>query len=193
MSGKIREAVARLTEDIARNPQGAHTVFRVSTSATEGDRLMTKSEIRSFGVSMDEPRDLGGDDTAPNPVEMVLAALGSCQAIVYRAFAVALGMDIRKIEVHAKGHLDLRGFLNMADVPAGFSNVTFTTRVVSPEPPERIRQLAGLVEKHCPVMDTLQRPVAVRGKVELRSPHAPPGRSTEVVYETPLEAAGSQP
>jgi len=153
---------------------------------------MMKSEIRSFGVSMDEPHDLGGDDTAPNPVEMVLATFGSCQAIVYRAFAVALGMDIRKIEVHANGHLDLRGFLNMADVPAGFSNVTFTTRVVSPESPERIRQLAGLVEKHSPVLDTLQRPVTVRGKVELRSPHAPE-QSTEVVYETPLEAAGSQP
>jgi uncharacterized OsmC-like protein len=153
---------------------------------------MMKSEIRSFGVSMDEPHDLGGDDTAPNPVEMVLAAFGSCQAIVYRAFAVALGMDIRKIEVHANGHLDLRGFLNMADVPAGFSNVTFTTRVVSPESPERIRQLVGLVEKHSPVLDTLQRPVAVRGKVELLSPHVPE-QSAEVVYETPLEAAGRQP
>lgn len=192
MSEKIREAVVRLTEGISRNPQFAHTVFKVSTSSTEGDRLMMKSEIRSFGVSMDEPHDLGGDDTAPNPVEMVLAAFGSCQAIVYRAFAVALGMDIRKIEVHANGYLDLRGFLNMADVPAGFSNVTFTTRVVSPESPERIRQLAGLVEKHSPVMDTLQRPVAVRGKVELLSPHAPE-QSAEVVYETPLEAAGSQP
>lgn len=192
MSKKIREAVVRLTESISKNPQYAHTVFRVSTSAAEGDRLMTKSEIRSFRVPMDEPRDLGGDDTAPNPVEMVLAALGSCQAIVYRAFAVALGMDIRKIEVHAKGHLDLRGFLNMADVPAGFTNVTFTTRVVSPEPPEKIRQLAGLVEKHCPVMDTLQRPLTVRGKVELRSPHAP-RQSAEVVWETAMEATGNQP
>ena len=192
MSEKIREAVVHLTEGISRDPQFAHTVFKVSTSSTEGDRLMMKSEIRSFGVSMDEPHDLGGDDTAPNPVEMVLAAFGSCQAIVYRAFAVALGMDIRKIEVHANGHLDLRGFLNMADVPAGFSNVTFTTRVVSPESPERIRQLAGLVEKHSPVLDTLQRPVTVRGKVELRSPPAPE-QSAEVVYETPLEAAGRQP
>lgn len=192
MSEKIREAVVRLTEGISRNPQCAHMVFKVSTSSTEGDRLTMKSEIRSFGVSMDEPHDLGGDNTAPNPVEMVLAAFGSCQAIVYRAFAVALGMDIRKIEVEANGHLDLRGFLNLDDVPAGFSNVTFTTRVVSPESPERIRQLADLVEKHSPVMDTLQRPVTVRGTVELRSPHAPSSRA-EIVYETPLEAAGSQP
>ncbi len=182
MGGKIKTAVERLSENIRETPHFANAVFRVSTSMKGGD-LKTNSEIRAFSIPMDEPRELGGDDTGPNPVEMVLAAFGSCQAIVYRAFATLLGIEIQEIDVHAKGHLDLRGFLNLAEVPAGFSGVTFTTRIVSSESTDNIRQLAVLVEKHCPVYDTLRQPVVVKGKVELVRPSAF-GEGVEVVFET---------
>ena len=112
-----------------------------------------------------------------------MAALGGCQEIVYRAFAAVLGIEIDSIEVHAKGHLDLHGFLGLADVPAGFTNISFTTRIVSSASPESIRQLAALVEKHCPVQDTLARPIPDSGKVELMQPGDPAG-AIEIINQT---------
>jgi len=116
-------------------------------------------------VRLDEPPVLGGSDSGPNPVEAVLAALGSCQAIVYRAYATALGLRVDRVEVDARGRLDLRGFLGLAPVAPGFEEVTFRTRIESPEPPERIQELARIVEEHCPVLDIVRRPVPVTGKV----------------------------
>lgn len=176
MTDAIKDAIEHLTETIRKTPQFSSSVFRASSYSDTVD-FTTRSEIRGFSVPMDEPRELGGNDTAPNPVEMLLAALGSCQEIVYRAFAAVLGIEILRIEVHAKGYLDLRGFLNLAEVPAGFTGVTYTTRIVSTEPTERIRQLTELVERHCPVYDTLRRPIEVKGKVEV----ARPGGEVEVV------------
>jgi uncharacterized OsmC-like protein len=170
MSDTIKASVENLIATVKNNPQLANSVFRASTFS-ENPGFTVRSEIRGFTVPIDEPRELGGNDTAPNPVELLLAALGGCQEIVYRAFAAVLGIEIDSIEVHAKGRLDLHGFLGLADVPAGFTNISFTTRIVSSASSESIRSLAALVEKHCPVQDTLARPITVTGKVE----HIQPG------------------
>ena len=165
MSEQVKKAVVALKQAVAENPAVAKAVFR-ATTVSAADGLSTESSIRGFSVRLDEPADLGGTDTGPNPVEAVLAALGSCQAIVYRAYANALGLRIDTVEVEAKGYLDLRGFLGDSKYPAGFERVTFATRVVSPESPEAIRNLSGLVEAHCPVLDILRTPLAVSGSLE---------------------------
>ena len=167
MSDQIKSAIELLTETLNAKPQIATSVFRAS-SYSDQDSFAVRSQFRGFTVVMDEPLELGGNNSGPNPVEMLLAALGSCQEIVYRAYAAVLGLRIERIEVHAKGYLDLRGLLNLADVPAGFSNVSFTTLIVSDEPEEKLHQLAVMVERHCPVMDTLSRSVDINGKVEIR-------------------------
>jgi len=166
MSQEIQNAIAQLVETISKKPQVATSVFRAS-SFSETASFAVRSQIRGFSTVMDEPLELGGSDSGPNPVEMLLAALGGCQEIVYRAYAAVMGLKIERIEVHAKGYLDLRGLLNLEDVPSGFSQVSFTTKIISDEPEEKIRELAEMVEKHCPVMDSLMREIPVAGKVEV--------------------------
>jgi uncharacterized OsmC-like protein len=171
MSVEIKNAITQLIDMIEKKPQLANSVFRAS-SFSEEDSFAVRSQIRGFTTTIDEPLELGGTDSGPNPVEMLLAALGGCQEIVYRAYAAVMGLEIEKIEVHAKGYLDLRGLLNLGNVPSGFSQVSFTTKIISDEPEENLRQLAEMVEKHCPVMDSLMREVAVSGKVEVLKPGA---------------------
>ncbi len=174
MSEQIQQAIQSLSAVVTENPAAARAVFRASTVSTT-DAFTTSSTIRGFEVRTDEPATLGGSDTAPNPVEAVLAALGSCQAIVYRAYASALGLRVDRVEVETSGHLDVRGFLGDPTIPAGFDRVGFATRVVSPEPAEKIEALARLVEQHCPVLDILRRPLPVSGTVR----HVTPGSTRE--------------
>ena len=165
MSDQITRAITQLQGAVRESPSAAKAVFRATTSSHQ-DSFATTSQVRTFTLGLDEPEALGGADTGPNPVEAVLAALGSCQAIVYRAYANALGLRLDKVEVEARGHLDIRGFLGDSSVPAGFERVAFTTRVTSPEPAERIAELSRLVEAHCPVLDILRRAIPVTGALE---------------------------
>lgn len=91
---------------------------------------------------------------------------------MYRAHANVLGIQVDRVEVEARGYLDVRGFLGDDSVPAGFERVAFTTRVVSSEPAERIETLRQTVERHCPVLDILQRPIEVSGTLRHESPAA---------------------
>lgn len=172
MSEQVKQAVERLGEAIRAKPASATATFRAVTTSAE-DSLRTTSRVRRFEVGHDEPVELGGTDGAPNPVEAVLAALGSCQAIVYRAYASVLGLRLDEVRVDAIGDVDLRGLLGAAPVAAGLQRVSFRTRLVSPEPEEKLRELARLVEARCPVLDTLRLPIEVAGILELA---APPGR-----------------
>ena len=69
-----------------------------------------RRRIRQFSLTVDEPPALGGSDAGPNPVELVLAGLATCQEITYRAYATALGVPLDSVSVKLEGVLDLRGF-----------------------------------------------------------------------------------
>lgn len=101
-------------------------------------------------------------------MELVLAALGTCQEITYAAYATVLGVDLESLEVEVEGRLDPRGFFGVADdVDPGFSEVSYRVRIESPAEPERVEKLVRAVDEHCLVLDILRRPVRTAGGVEL--------------------------
>ena len=75
---------------------------------------------------VDEPPGLLGDDTAPNPSEASLAALGSCLAVGLHANAVHRGWTVNKLELELEGDLNITAVWGTGDVsekPVGFTDV----------------------------------------------------------------------
>jgi uncharacterized OsmC-like protein len=155
LGATVRAIQGALTE---AGPRG-RVQFAAQTRLVQG--LETAANIRGFNLVIDEPPSLGGADLGPNPVEVVLAALGACQEIVYATYASILNVQIDKLEINVVGDLDPRGFYNVAEVPAGFERVEYHVNLVSPSPAARVRELIDTVNSHCPVLDILQRPLPV--------------------------------
>ena len=136
------------------------TVFSVDSRQVEN--LRSEARIRQFSLTVDEPPSLGGSDAGPNPVELVLAALATCQEITYRAYATALGVPLESVSVKLDGVLDLRGFFAVDErVRAGFTGVQGTVTLKSSATPEELAKLKEVVDAHCPVLDILRAPVPV--------------------------------
>jgi putative redox protein len=141
----------------------ATTVATFIADSALGDEYRTSINIREFALTADEPPSIGGADTGPTPVELVLAGLGTCQEIVYATYARILGIPLDKVSIHTEGRLDLRGFYGVADVSAGFSDVTFDVEIDSPASADEIARLVETVNAHCPVLDILRQPIPVTG------------------------------
>ena len=156
----LKDIIVETQTDLLANPDHAIATFSVDSRQVEGLRSETK--IRQFNVTVDEPPNLGGTDTGPNPFEFVLAALATCQEITYRAYATALGIPLESVSVTLEGSLDLRGFFAVKDgVRAGFNDVRGVVNLKSSAPDAELAKLKDVVDAHCPVLDILRAPVPV--------------------------------
>lgn len=114
---------------------------------------------RQFAMTIDEPEELGGTDQGMNPVEALLGSLGACQAIVAKFYADKFQVQLDDFRVEVDGDIDLDGFLGLAAVRSGYSEIRYRFHIVSPSPRENIDKLINHLQSHCPVGDSLANPV----------------------------------
>lgn len=61
--------------------------------------LKGEANTRHFKWAIDEPADVGGNDTAPTPTELLYGSLAGCVAITIRLYAERKGWDTGEINV----------------------------------------------------------------------------------------------
>lgn len=150
--------VASLTEKISKEPHVADTTWRAEVQWNGGFR--SEAKVRDFTPSKsDEPAQLGGTDTGPNPVEQILGALGNCLAVGYAANATAAGIKINDMKIEVEGKLDLHTFLGLQEGNAGFSDITVNVSLDSDGSSEALEELHAKVIATSPVGHTLGRAV----------------------------------
>lgn len=138
----------------------AVVTFKATSKLVSG--LQVDNRVRDFTIRMDEPTNLGGTDTGMNPVEALLASLGSCITIVAAAFAKAHKIDLQDFWVELEGDLDPDGFLKgKPGVRNGFQEVRLTPHIKSSSSPEDIEKYMTFVKSRCPVSDVMINGVVV--------------------------------
>lgn len=141
----------------------ARAVVHLKADARMGEGTRVELRTGSFDFAADEPVSVGGTATGPNPVQMALAALGSCQAITYRYWAEHLGVQLDAVTITVDADFDTGaffGFPGSSGVPSPTA-VRCAVTLEGPEPAERYRELATTVDEHCPVLDLFTRPIPV--------------------------------
>ena len=149
---RLTEAATAWGQRIAADVSSAQLSYRVSGTGEGSVASQITAGKHSFLV--DEPSALAGDDLAASPVEFALGALISCQIVVYRLYAHALGIVVDDISVDAEGDLDARRLFGIDEsVRAGFTAVRLAVTLTGPESEERYHDLRDAVDAHCPVLD----------------------------------------
>jgi uncharacterized OsmC-like protein len=158
--------VAAARQRAAEEP--ARAVVRLRTEARMGDGTRVDIRAGAFEFAADEPVSVGGTGTAANPVQMALAALGSCQAITYRYWAAELGLRLDAVTVTVEADFDTGAFFGFpgAGTPAP-SAVRCSVTLEGPEPAGRYEELAAAVDEHCPGLVLFSRPIPVERAVTL--------------------------
>ena len=108
-------------------------------------QVIARTEDAAFLI--DEPVDVGGLGSGPNPYDLLAAALGSCKAMTMRLYADRKGWPLTRVQVsvrHQRASLDARDRFDCT---------------VEMEGPLDQAQRARLLEiaDHCPVHKTLGR------------------------------------
>ncbi|WP_433261737.1 OsmC family protein [Actinosynnema sp. CS-041913] len=154
------QAVGTLVAAIREDATKARTTWAAHVRWQGGFR--SEARVRGFApTASDEPPALGGGDSAANPVEQLLSALGNCLAVGYAANATVAGIAIDRLTIDLKGDIDLRVFLGLAEGHAGFDTISANVHIESSAPRADIEALHAKVVRSSPVGHTLGNAVPV--------------------------------
>lgn len=145
-----------LDEDEKRNR------FRRAVRVTARYLPRLRKELKSGDLVWysDASKAVGGVGEHPGALQHFLAGLPLCQMTHYAERASVWGLKLEDLEVGAVGHF--------AGLPGhGFDEIEYEVRITSPEPKERIRELASAAAGDCYVTNTLKASSKVRGRVLL--------------------------
>ncbi|OEJ67200.1 peroxiredoxin [Magnetovibrio blakemorei] len=155
-----KAGLLKLIESGKANPQAIKTLKCKTIAEGRFRHLNMIRDLEPYIV--DEPPGLLGDDTAPNPSEAALAALGSCIAVGIHANAVARGIKIQKLELDLEGDLNITAVWGTGDTsekPVGFTDVRIKVDLEADAPKAELDALVAHVKDWSPVANTYTRPV----------------------------------
>lgn len=164
-------ALSRVVRDIERDPAKGIVEFRVTTQWQGQTRSRAKVESytiggqrvnRPFTIDVDEPFELLGENSAPNPQETLMSALNACVMVGYVAGAAVKGIKLERLEIETRGQLDLRGFLGIdPSVRPGYETIHYTVRIKGNGTPAQFREIHETVMKTSPNYFNIAQPVAI--------------------------------
>lgn len=116
-------------------------------------------------------RAVGGLHDAPNPAEMLCAALAACADSTTRMVADLMGLKLARVDVDVTAEVDVRGSLAMEpSVPVGLQTMRCRIDVEAAPgtPPEALERLRAIAERSCITLHTLRAGVPVDVAFETR-------------------------
>ena len=124
--------------------------------------------VRDHVIKADEPEEILGSNEAPNPQELLMAALNACMTVGYVAGASKRGITLSRLEIETKGTLDLRGFFALADtVPPGYPALEYVVRIAGDGTPEQFEEIHAEVQATSPNYDNLARAIRMDARLEI--------------------------
>ena len=149
----IAAAIAEARADPARAERHPHLV----AEWTGGDRSRVRIDDKTLEVNGPGRMD---------PMQLVLAALASCEIELITMHATLMGLEIESLEVHVDAHFDISALLGLDGPPPGYDRLVLDVRLRAPGiMPEQMQRLQDAVERASPVGASLGHAIPLEARI----------------------------
>jgi uncharacterized OsmC-like protein len=172
-------ALTQTVDAVRQDARKGQVGFRVKSAwkgQTKSETMVESYDLggetvpRRFAIKVDEPLELLGENTAPNPQEMLMTALNACMLVGYVAGATVRGIRLDMLEIETSGTLDLRGFLGLdASVPPGYEIIHLRVTIKGNGSRDQFRDIHDTVLKTSPNYFNSNKPIRVDASLDIRA------------------------
>lgn len=135
--------------------------FKITSESENPTKTVVKA--RNFEMIIDEPKNLGGTDDGPTPVEYLLAALAGCLNVVGHLVAKEMGFKLDKMEINIDGDLNPAKFMGKpSEDRTGYTQINVNINAETDVDKETLKEWLKQVEERCPVSDNLFNPTPIK-------------------------------
>ncbi|HTC16881.1 MAG TPA: OsmC family protein [Steroidobacteraceae bacterium] len=124
--------------------------------------FLEEISVGRHSLKADEPIEAGGKDLAPNPYELLLAALGSCKGITIRMYAARRNWPLEGVHIalsHTRVHAD--DCANCELEAPMTDQIDVAIRLAGALSAEQRERLLAVAEK-CPIQRALNPQIRIR-------------------------------
>lgn len=174
-------ALQTLAQGVAEATDAAKRSARFNVKTKWEDQTRTVATVsryslcgeeypRHFEIAADEPLEFLGKNTAPNPQELLMAALNACMSVGYAVNAAAMGITVHSLEIETDGELDLRGVLGLDEnVNPGYDQVNYVVRIKTDASDEKVKELHEIVKKTSVNLANFSKAIRMVSKLEIQA------------------------
>jgi len=120
----------------------------------------TKMNIQAgkFNLTIDEPKQMGGTDEGPSPIQVLLMSLAGCLNVTGHEIARQKGYKLNGMKIQIEGVMNPCTFIGCSfEERAGFQNIIVTVNADMPDvSPEEKEAWLMETERRCPVTDNIK-------------------------------------
>ena len=120
----------------------------------------TKMNIQAgkFNLTIDEPKQMGGTDEGPSPIQVLLMSLAGCLNVTGHEIARQKGYKLNGMKIQIEGVMNPCTFIGCSfEERAGFQNIIVTVNADMPDvSPEEKEVWLMETERRCPVTDNIK-------------------------------------
>lgn len=143
-----------------------HRIVTLKARTVCEGRFRNLTFVRNLPAHViDEPPQLLGDDTAPNPSEAILAGLGACLAVGIHANATARQVALTRLELELEGDINVTAVWGVGDLDEhkrlGFTAIRVRALVEGDADAAVLADIVRQADRWSPVAATLRNPVDV--------------------------------
>lgn len=152
---EIAAMIAEARAEPARAEQSPHLVAEWVGGVRSRARIQGKTLDVSGAGEMD-------------PMQLVLAALATCEIDVIATHATLMGLAIESLEIHADAHFDVSTYLGLEGPPPGYDRLTLDVRLRAPGiTTDQVRRLEDAIERLSPVGASLAHGVPIEARIRI--------------------------
>ena len=175
VNGIDLDALTEATQAVEQDPANGIVTFRVRTEWTGQTRSETTVDSVVMGgerierrhkIVADEPYELLGTDSAPNPQELLMAAVNACMMVGYVAQTSVRGIILTTCRIEMEGALDLRGFLGLDEsVPNGYRRLDYVVTLEGDGTREQYAEIHAAVKATSPNFYNMNQTIEMNGRL----------------------------
>jgi uncharacterized OsmC-like protein len=163
LSAELKEGVQKLFE--TWSSPGAKTVGPTVAETKLIGPQTSEAKWPNFDVTSDEPKSVGGMDSAPPPSSLFVASIGFAENVIFARQAALRGVDFDSYATKVEGTWDRKGIFGIEDADPAITRLLIETRVGTTASPQEIIELLKLTHQRSPMTATVAKAAKIERKL----------------------------